>query len=107
MRFKYTAGSNVGRYTTDSSLIADKDNNNVYNRAYIPPTDMEKEEEGSSSNNNGINSSTSNSANKGKGSSARKCSKGALYYKARPIIARYLKVLIAFKPASAYELQLV
>ncbi|KAK2068494.1 hypothetical protein P8C59_003128 [Phyllachora maydis] len=77
---KRTTGSNAGRNTTNSSLTANKDNNNAYNRAYIPPTDI-KEKEGSSSNNNSVNSSTSNSANKGKGSSVYKRGKGALYYK--------------------------
>ncbi|KAK2072696.1 hypothetical protein P8C59_007034 [Phyllachora maydis] len=110
-RSKRTAGSNAGRYTTNSSLMANKDNNNAYNRVYIPPADIE-EEKGSSSNDNGVNSSTSNNTDKGKGSNTCKYSKGALYCKdtlpykrhsvlARPIIARYLEVLIASKPASA------
>ncbi|KAK2075406.1 hypothetical protein P8C59_009535 [Phyllachora maydis] len=72
-----TISSNAGRYTTNSGLIADKDDNNVYNRAYVPPAKVEEEEKGSSSDNNGINSSTSDSANKGKGSGICKCSKGA------------------------------
>ncbi|KAK2072140.1 hypothetical protein P8C59_006512 [Phyllachora maydis] len=79
-RSKRTASGNVGRYTINSGLIANKDNNNAYNRAYIPPTDIE-EEEGGSSNDNGVNSSTSDSADKGKGSSIYKRSKGALRYK--------------------------
>ncbi|KAK2073466.1 hypothetical protein P8C59_007751 [Phyllachora maydis] len=79
-RSKRTTSSNAGRYTTNSSLMANKDNNNAYNRAYIPPTNIE-EEEGSSSNNNSINSSTSNSTDKGKGSSTCKYGKGALRYK--------------------------
>ncbi|KAK2072099.1 hypothetical protein P8C59_006475 [Phyllachora maydis] len=58
-------------------LTANKDDNNAYNRVYIPPANTE-EEEGSSSNNNSVNSSTSNSADKGKGSGAYKYSKGAL-----------------------------
>ncbi|KAK2070748.1 hypothetical protein P8C59_005220 [Phyllachora maydis] len=81
---KHTTSSNASRYTTNSSLIADKDDNNAYNRAYIPPADTEKEEEeeeGSSSNDNGVNSSTSDSANKGKGSSIYEHSKGASRYK--------------------------
>ncbi|KAK2073333.1 hypothetical protein P8C59_007622 [Phyllachora maydis] len=87
-RSKRTAGNNAGRYTTDSGLIANKDDNNTYNRAYIPPANIEeeekeeeKEEEDSSSDNNGINSSTSDSANKDKGSGTYKCGKGALRYK--------------------------
>ncbi|KAK2070672.1 hypothetical protein P8C59_005149 [Phyllachora maydis] len=63
------------------AIAANKDDNNGYNRAYIPPANTEKEKEGSSSNNNSVNSSTSDSANKGKGSSAYKYSKGASRYK--------------------------
>ncbi|KAK2073381.1 hypothetical protein P8C59_007669 [Phyllachora maydis] len=77
-RSKRTASSNAGRYTTNSGLTADKDNNNAHNRAYMPPADTEEEEEGGSGNNNGVNSSTSNSADKGKGSSTRKRSESAL-----------------------------
>ncbi|KAK2074455.1 hypothetical protein P8C59_008662 [Phyllachora maydis] len=85
-RSKRTASGNAGRYTTNSGLIADKDNDNAYNRAYVPPANTEEEEEeekeeeeeeDSSSNNNSINSSTSNSTNKGKGSGAYKRGKGA------------------------------
>ncbi|KAK2066349.1 hypothetical protein P8C59_000178 [Phyllachora maydis] len=80
-RSKYTTSGNAGRYTTDFGLIANKDNNNAYNRAYVPPTnaeeEKEKEEEDSSSDDNGVNSSTSDSADKGKGSGVRKRSKGA------------------------------
>ncbi|KAK2066186.1 hypothetical protein P8C59_000021 [Phyllachora maydis] len=122
------AGLNAGRYTTDSGLTANKDDNNAYNRAYIPPANIE-EEEGSSSNDNSVNSGTSNSTNKGEGSSAYKYNKGALCCKdtllrkrqcvasypygppstpyanisalVRPVIAHYLKVLMAFKPTSA------
>ncbi|KAK2075444.1 hypothetical protein P8C59_009572 [Phyllachora maydis] len=83
-RSKRTTSSNAGRYTTNSSLIANKDDNNAYNRAYIPPANIE-EEEGGSDNNNGINSGTSNSTNKGKGSSAHKRDKGTLYYKDTPL----------------------
>ncbi|KAK2068591.1 hypothetical protein P8C59_003223 [Phyllachora maydis] len=79
-RSKRTAGSNASRYTTNSSLIADKDDNNAYNRAYVPPANAE-EEKGSSGNNDGVNGSTSNSADKGKGSGVYECSKGALRYK--------------------------
>ncbi|KAK2066389.1 hypothetical protein P8C59_000218 [Phyllachora maydis] len=92
---KRTTSSNASRNTTNSSLIANKDNNNAYNRAYIPPANIE-EEKGGSSNDNSINSSTSDSADKGKGSGIYKRGKGALYCK-----AYYLKVLIAFKPAFA------
>ncbi|KAK2070500.1 hypothetical protein P8C59_004987 [Phyllachora maydis] len=133
---KHTTSNDAGRYTTNSSLIANKDNNNAYNRAYIPPAKAEEEEEDSSSNNNSVNSGTSDSTDKGKGSSACKRGKGALRYKDTPlykrqhvtsylysppsmpytdiyiyyiqvvtavcpIIARYLKVLIAFEPTSA------
>ncbi|KAK2070842.1 hypothetical protein P8C59_005309 [Phyllachora maydis] len=77
---KRTTSSNAGRYTTNSGLTADKDDNNAYNRAYIPPTNIE-EEKGSSSDDNSVNSSTSDNADKGKDSSAYKRDKGALYYK--------------------------
>ncbi|KAK2068506.1 hypothetical protein P8C59_003140 [Phyllachora maydis] len=76
-RFKRTTSSNAGRYTTNSSLIANKDDNNAYNRVYVPPVNTE-EEEGGSGNNDSVNDSTSNSADKGKGSSAYKHGKGAL-----------------------------
>ncbi|KAK2066319.1 hypothetical protein P8C59_000148 [Phyllachora maydis] len=79
-RSKRTTGGDTGRYTTNSGLIANKDDNNAYNRAYVPPANTE-EEEGSSSNDNGVNSGTSNSANKGKGGGAYKRNEGALRYK--------------------------
>ncbi|KAK2073071.1 hypothetical protein P8C59_007380 [Phyllachora maydis] len=79
-RSKRTAGGNTGRNTTDSGLTADKDDNNAYNRAYMPPTNIEKEK-GSSSNDNSINGSTSDSADKGKGSSVYERGEGALHYK--------------------------
>ncbi|KAK2074426.1 hypothetical protein P8C59_008634 [Phyllachora maydis] len=79
-RSKRTASGDTGRYTTDSGLTANKDNDNTYNRAYVPPTNIE-EEEGSSSNDNSVNGSTSNSANKGKDSGVCKRGKGALCYK--------------------------
>ncbi|KAK2072137.1 hypothetical protein P8C59_006509 [Phyllachora maydis] len=79
-RSKYTTSSNASRYTTNSGLIADKDDNNAYNRAYMPPANTE-EEEGSSSNNNSVNSSTSDSADKGKGGGVYKRGKGALHCK--------------------------
>ncbi|KAK2069309.1 hypothetical protein P8C59_003900 [Phyllachora maydis] len=75
-RFKRTTSGDTGRYTTNSGLTADKDDNNIYNKAYMPPTNIE-EEKGGSGNDNGVNSSTSDSTNKGKGSSARKHGKGA------------------------------
>ncbi|KAK2067160.1 hypothetical protein P8C59_000919 [Phyllachora maydis] len=79
---KRTTGGDAGRYTTNSGLIANKDDNNAYNRAYMPPTKAEEEEEkDGSSDNNSVNSSTSNSTNKGKGSSTYKHSKGTLHYK--------------------------
>ncbi|KAK2067922.1 hypothetical protein P8C59_001621 [Phyllachora maydis] len=84
-RSKRTAGSDAGRYTTNSGLTADKDNNNVYNRAYMPPAKAEEEEEGSSGDNDSVNSSTSDSANKSKGSSTYKRSKGALRYEDTPL----------------------
>ncbi|KAK2075466.1 hypothetical protein P8C59_009592 [Phyllachora maydis] len=79
-RSKRTTSSNAGRYTTNSGLIANKDDNNAYNRAYVPPANVEEEEEDGSSNDNSVNSSTSDSADKGKGSGAYKCSKSTLYY---------------------------
>ncbi|KAK2067204.1 hypothetical protein P8C59_000963 [Phyllachora maydis] len=119
-RSKRTTGSNTSRYTTNSGLMANKDDNNVYNRVYVPSANIE-EEEGSSSDNNSINSSTSDSTDKGEGSGVYKRSEGALrcedtlLYKRQcvisypysppvcPIIARYLKVLIASKPTSAWR----
>ncbi|KAK2068507.1 hypothetical protein P8C59_003141 [Phyllachora maydis] len=80
IRSKRTASGNTSRNTTNSGFIANKDNNNAYNRAYVPPTNTE-EEEGSSGDNNSVNSGTSNSADKGEGSSIYKYSKGALYCK--------------------------
>ncbi|KAK2073331.1 hypothetical protein P8C59_007620 [Phyllachora maydis] len=78
-RSKRTAGGNASRYTTNSGLTANKDNNDAYNRAYIPPADVEEEEEeGGSSDNDGVNGGTSDSADKGKGSSVYKRSKGSL-----------------------------
>ncbi|KAK2066307.1 hypothetical protein P8C59_000136 [Phyllachora maydis] len=79
-RSKHTISSNTSRNTTNSGLIANKDNNNAYNRVYIPPANIE-EEKGSSSNDNSVNSSTSDSTNKGEDSGIYKRSKGALYYK--------------------------
>ncbi|KAK2072152.1 hypothetical protein P8C59_006524 [Phyllachora maydis] len=87
-RSKRTASSNAGRYTTNSGLIADKDDNNAYNRAYVPPANAEEKEEeeeeekeDSSSDDNSVNGSTSDSADKDKGSSACKRSKGTSHCK--------------------------
>ncbi|KAK2066227.1 hypothetical protein P8C59_000062 [Phyllachora maydis] len=85
-RSKRTAGSNAGRYTTNSGLTADKDDNNAYNRVYVPPTNVEKEEEeeeeeDGSSNDNSVNSSTSDSADKGEGGGIYKRGKGASHCK--------------------------
>ncbi|KAK2067532.1 hypothetical protein P8C59_001268 [Phyllachora maydis] len=101
-RSKRTTGGNAGRYTTNSSLIANKDNNNTYNRAYMPPADIEeeeKEEEGSSDNNS-INSSTSNSTDKGKGSSIRKRGEGASRYKDIPLRKQQRVVSYPYSPPS-------
>ncbi|KAK2067496.1 hypothetical protein P8C59_001234 [Phyllachora maydis] len=87
-RSKRTTGGDVGRYTTNSGLIANKDDNNAYNRVYIPPANAEEEEEGGSSDNNGVNSGTSDSANKGKGSGACKRSEGALHCEDIPLYKR-------------------
>ncbi|KAK2070791.1 hypothetical protein P8C59_005260 [Phyllachora maydis] len=86
-RSKHTAGGNAGRYTTNSSLIADKDDNNAYNRAYMPPAKAKEEEEkeDGSSDNNSVNGGTSNSTDKGKGSGAYKRGKGALRRKDIPL----------------------
>ncbi|KAK2069119.1 hypothetical protein P8C59_003724 [Phyllachora maydis] len=81
-RSKRTIGGNAGRYTTDSDLAANKDNNNAYNRAYMPPTNTEEEEEKKgSSNDNSVNGGTSDSADKGKDSSTYKRGESALCYK--------------------------
>ncbi|KAK2070684.1 hypothetical protein P8C59_005161 [Phyllachora maydis] len=77
-RSKRTTGGNTGRYTINSGLTANKDDNDAYNRAYIPPADAEEEEEDSSGNNDGVNGSTSNSTDKGKSSSAHEHSESAL-----------------------------
>ncbi|KAK2066290.1 hypothetical protein P8C59_000120 [Phyllachora maydis] len=101
-RSKYTTGSNAGRYTTNSGLIADKDNNNAYNRAYIPPADIEEEEkEGSSSDNNSINGSTSNSTDKGKGGGVCEHSKGASRYKDILLYKRQRVMSYPYSPPSA------
>ncbi|KAK2072853.1 hypothetical protein P8C59_007183 [Phyllachora maydis] len=76
MRSKRTAGGNAGRYTTNSGLTANKDDNDAYNGAYMPSADAE-EEKGSSGDDD-VNSGTSDSADKGKGSGAYKRGKGAL-----------------------------
>ncbi|KAK2069059.1 hypothetical protein P8C59_003666 [Phyllachora maydis] len=75
-RSKRTASGDAGRYTTNSGLMVNKDDNNAYNRVYMPLTNVE-EEEGGSSNDNGINGGTSDSTDKGKGSSACEYGKGA------------------------------
>ncbi|KAK2073340.1 hypothetical protein P8C59_007629 [Phyllachora maydis] len=98
-RSKRIAGSNAGRYTTNSGLTANKDDNNAYNRAYMPPTDIE-EEEGGSSNNNGVNSGTSDSADKGKGSSVYKYSKGASRYKDTLLYKRQYVTSYPYNPPS-------
>ncbi|KAK2071025.1 hypothetical protein P8C59_005482 [Phyllachora maydis] len=98
-RSKRTTGNNAGRYTTNSSLTANKDNNNAYNRAYIPPTNTE-EEEGSSSDNNSVNSGTSNSTDKGKGSSIYKCNKGASCYKNTPLYKQQYVTSYPYSPPS-------
>ncbi|KAK2070354.1 hypothetical protein P8C59_004855 [Phyllachora maydis] len=102
-RSKHTAGSNTGRYTTDSGLTADKDDNNAYNRAYIPSANIEKEkeEEGSSSDNDSVNSSTSDSANKGEGSSVHKRGEGSLRYKDIPPYKRQRVISYPYSPPSA------
>ncbi|KAK2066325.1 hypothetical protein P8C59_000154 [Phyllachora maydis] len=65
------------------AIAADKDDNDAYNRVYMPPANAEEEEEEEegSGDNNSVNSSTSDSANKGEGSSAYKRGKGASRYK--------------------------
>ncbi|KAK2073337.1 hypothetical protein P8C59_007626 [Phyllachora maydis] len=77
-RSKHITGSNAGRYTTNSGLIANKDDNNAYNRVYIPSANIE-EEKGGSGDDDSINGGTSDSADKVKGSGTYKRSKGALY----------------------------
>ncbi|KAK2073465.1 hypothetical protein P8C59_007750 [Phyllachora maydis] len=100
-RSKHTTSSNAGKYTTDSSLIANKDNNNAYNRAYIPPANIEEEKEGSSSDNNSVHSSTSNSADKGKGSDAYKRGESALYCKNTLLYKQQYIVSYSYGPPSA------
>ncbi|KAK2066321.1 hypothetical protein P8C59_000150 [Phyllachora maydis] len=99
-RSKRIAGSNASRNTTDSSLTANKDNNNAYNRVYVPPADIE-EEEGSNSNNNSVNSSTSDSADKGKGSGIYKCSKDTLRYKDILLYKRHNQQLLSLNTLKA------
>ncbi|KAK2068178.1 hypothetical protein P8C59_002835 [Phyllachora maydis] len=100
--FKRTTSSNAGRYTTDSGLTANKDNNNAYNRAYIPPTNVE-EEKGSSGNNDSVNSDTSNSIDKGEGSSAYKRDKGALCCKDTPLYKRQRVASYPYSPPKDKE----
>ncbi|KAK2071139.1 hypothetical protein P8C59_005587 [Phyllachora maydis] len=101
-RSKHTAGSDTGRYTTNSSLTANKDDNNAYNRAYVPPADIEEEEEeeGGSSDDNSVNSGTSDSADKGKGSGVYKHSKGALCCKDTLLYKRQYVVSYPCSPPS-------
>ncbi|KAK2067359.1 hypothetical protein P8C59_001108 [Phyllachora maydis] len=99
-RSKRTTGGNAGRYTTNSSLKANKDNNNAYNRAYIPSANIE-EEEGSSSDNNSIHSGTSDSADKGEGSGVHKRGEGALRRKDTPLYKRQYVASYSYGPSSA------
>ncbi|KAK2068869.1 hypothetical protein P8C59_003485 [Phyllachora maydis] len=99
-RSKRTTSGNAGRYTTDSGLIADKDDNDAYNRAYMPPTNVE-EEEGGSSNDDSVNSSTSDSADKGEGSSAYKRGKGTLHCKDILLYKRQYVASYPYSPPSA------
>ncbi|KAK2067531.1 hypothetical protein P8C59_001267 [Phyllachora maydis] len=98
-RSKHTAGGNASRYTTDSGLIANKDDNNTYNRAYIPPANTE-EEKGGSSDNNSIISSTSDSTDKGKGGGIYKCSKGASRCDNTPLYKRQRVMSYPYSPPS-------
>ncbi|KAK2068455.1 hypothetical protein P8C59_003091 [Phyllachora maydis] len=61
-----------------NAQATNKDDNNGYNRVYIPLANTEEEKKGSSSDNDSVNSGTSNSANKGKGSGVYKCGEDAL-----------------------------
>ncbi|KAK2067460.1 hypothetical protein P8C59_001200 [Phyllachora maydis] len=98
--YKAKRRNNAGRYTTNSSLIANKDNNNTYNRVYIPPAKAEEEEEGSSSDNNSVNGSTSDNADKGKGSGIYKRGKGALHCKDTLLYKRQHVVSYLYSPPS-------
>ncbi|KAK2068662.1 hypothetical protein P8C59_003292 [Phyllachora maydis] len=100
-RSKRTAGSNAGRYTTNSGLIANKDDNNAYNGAYVPLADIEEEEEEKgSSNDNGINGGTSDSTDKGKGSGIYKRSEGSSRCKVLQRV--YVLSSLLFRGALAY-----
>ncbi|KAK2066304.1 hypothetical protein P8C59_000133 [Phyllachora maydis] len=79
---------NTGIYTNGTGLLANKHEDNAYNRAYKPPTNIEdkgsskddsKEEEEDNSNNNRTGNSTSNSKDKAR----YKLSNSSLYYKGR------------------------
>ncbi|KAK2068579.1 hypothetical protein P8C59_003211 [Phyllachora maydis] len=80
---------NAGIYTNDPSLLANKDKDNAYNRAYKPPTNIE--EKGSSKDNskgkeeedNSNNNSTSNSASNSKDKAGYGPSNSSLYYKGK------------------------
>ncbi|KAK2072145.1 hypothetical protein P8C59_006517 [Phyllachora maydis] len=102
-RSKRTTGSNAGRYTTDSGLTANKDDNNAYNRAYMPPANAEEEEEeeDGSSDDNSVNGGTSDSADEGKGSSTYKRSKGSLYYKDIPPYKQQRVMSYPYSPPAA------
>ncbi|KAK2072775.1 hypothetical protein P8C59_007110 [Phyllachora maydis] len=98
-RSKHTTSGDAGRYTTNSGLTADKDDNNAYNRAYMPLTNIEEEEEGSSSNDDGVNGGTSDSTNKGKGSSVYKRGESALYCKDIPLYKQQYIVSYPYSPS--------
>ncbi|KAK2074644.1 hypothetical protein P8C59_008838 [Phyllachora maydis] len=98
-RFKRTTNGNASRYTTDSGLIANKDDNDAYNGAYVPPANAE-EEEGSSSDNDSVNGGTSDSADKGEGSGVYKRDKGALYYEDTPLYKRQRITSYPYSPPS-------
>ncbi|KAK2067206.1 hypothetical protein P8C59_000965 [Phyllachora maydis] len=99
-RSKRTASSNAGRYTTNSSFMANKDDNNAYNRAYMPPVNAEEEED-SSSDDNGVNSGTSDSADKGEGGGTYERSKSALRREDMPLYKRQYVVSYPCGPPSA------
>ncbi|KAK2068607.1 hypothetical protein P8C59_003239 [Phyllachora maydis] len=85
---EYIAYGNAGIYTNNTGLLADKDKDNAYNRAYKPPTNIEEEdsskdnskeeeEEEDNSSNNGTSNSTGNSKDKAR----RELSNSGSYYK--------------------------
>ncbi|KAK2074346.1 hypothetical protein P8C59_008560 [Phyllachora maydis] len=99
--YKAKRRDNAGRYTTNSGLTADKDDNNAYNRAYMPPANTEEEEEGGSGDDNSVNSGTSDSTNKGEGGGARERGESASRCEDTPLYKQQRVMSYPYGPSSA------